>query len=132
MAVSGNRWYGAGMPRHQERIDALIWTVELWEIAKRFSNHVALENPVSVIFKNLDAPVQYIQPWQFGHGETKKTGLALHNLPPLKPTRLVCGREQKVWKMGPSPTRKRDRSKTYDGIAQAIVEQWGPLIHERR
>ena len=81
MAVSGNRWYGENMPLNQKRLDAIEWTVNLWETAKKNCNHVVLENPVSVIFKYLDAKVQYVQPWQFGHGETKKTGFALHNVP---------------------------------------------------
>jgi len=130
MAVSGNRWYGKGMPRHRERVDALSWTMKLWELTKKQSDMATLENPVSVIFKYLGDPVQYIQPWQHGHGETKKTGLALFNLPPIKPTHIVTGREQRVWKMAPSPTRKRDRSKTFDGIASAIVSQWGPLVSD--
>lgn len=128
MAVSGNRWYGRGMPKNSERIGAISWTLKLWQLAKECSHRVALENPVSVIFKHLDAPVQYVQPWQFGHGETKKTGFALHNLPPLEPTNIVEGREQRIWKMGPSPNRKRDRSETYPGIADAVVSQWGPLL----
>lgn len=123
MAVSGNRWYGKDMPMHQKRLDAVEWTLKLWEEAKKHSNKVALENPVSVIFKHLPN-VQYIQPWQFGHGETKKTGLALHNLPRLKPTNIVAGREQRVWKMPPGENRKRDRSKTFQGIADAFAEQW--------
>ncbi len=123
MAVSGNRWYGCGMPRHAERIAAIEWTLNLWDTAKEWGDGVALENPVSVIFKYLDN-VQYIQPWQFGHGETKKTGLALHNLKPLTPTNIVEGREQRIWKMAPSPTRKRDRSATFPGIADAFATQW--------
>jgi len=132
MAVSGNRWYGRGMPMHEKRITAVQNTAWLWELSKHNAPRVALENPVSVIFKHLDAPVQYVQPWQFGHGETKKTGFALHNLPPLKSTKLVCGREQRVWKMPPGPNRKRDRSKTYEGIADAIVSQWGRVIMEAK
>jgi len=124
IAVSGNRWYGVGMERHDERVEAVDWTLRLWELAKRRAIRVALENPVSVIFSHLPN-VHYVQPWQFGHGETKKTGFALHNLNPLKPTNIVEGREQRVWKMGPSPTRKRDRSKTFQGIADACAEQWG-------
>jgi hypothetical protein len=127
MAVSGNRWYGKGMPHHAKRINQVEWTVILWETAKQYSKQVALENPGSVIFPRLrkaGAVVQYIQPWQHGHGETKKTGFALHNLERLEPSNIVEGREQKVWKMSPSPNRKRDRSKTYDGIAAAIVDQW--------
>lgn len=124
MAVSGNRWYGVGMPLHDKRIASVDWTVRLWEKAKAYGYCVALENPVSVIFRHIPA-TQYIQPWQFGHGETKKTGLALHNLPQLKPTNIVDGRDQRVWKMAPGANRKRDRSKTFDGIAVAMAEQWG-------
>lgn len=124
LAVSGNRWYGRGMPRHQERLDALAWTLDLWELAKERADSVAMENPVSVLFTGMDN-VQYIQPWQFGHGETKKTGLALHNLPPLQPTNIVEGREQRVWKMPPSEDRWKQRSTTFQGIADAMAEQWG-------
>lgn len=124
MAVSGNRWYGRGTPMHYKREQAIAWTVGLWELAKQHSDKVALENPVSVIFQYLNAPVCYVQPYEHGHGETKKTGFALHNLEPLKPTNVVEGREQRIWKMPPSPTRKRDRSQTFPGIAQAVVMQW--------
>lgn len=128
MALSGNRWYGKGMIYHHKRIEAVNWTVKLWELAKKYSPRVSLENPASVIFpvlKKLGAKVQYVQPWQHGHGETKKTGFALHGLEPLEPTNIVEGREQRIWKMAPSPTRKRDRSETYLGIALACVNQWG-------
>ena len=125
MAVSGNRWYGRGMPLHHKREQAIVWTVRLWELAKRHSNRAALENPVSVIFQHLNAPVFYLQPHDHGHGETKKTGFALHNLEPLKPTNKVEGREQRIWKMPPSETRKRDRSQTLPGVAQAVVHGWG-------
>lgn len=79
LCVSGNRWYGAGMPKHRERLKAAIWTQKFWNIAKRKAHRVCFENPVGVLPKLTDmgAP-QYIQPWQFGHGETKKTGLWLH------------------------------------------------------
>lgn len=123
MAVSGNRWYGKGMIHHHKRLQAIEWTLKLWELAKKNSDMVALENPVSVIFPHLDN-VHYVQPWEFGHGETKKTGFALHGLEPLQPTNIVNGREQRVWKMPPSATRKRDRSKTFAGIAKAMVSQW--------
>ena len=123
MAVSGNRWYGKGMPYNDKRLAAVDWTIALWDMAVKHSNKVALENPVSVIFSYLPN-VHYIQPWQFGHGETKKTGFSLHNLPPLEPTNIVEGREARVHRMAPSPTRKRDRSQTYEGIAKAIVDQW--------
>ena len=122
LAVSGNRWYGSGMPLHQERLEAIAWTVDLFEIAKSSAMMVALENPVGVLPMQAS---QYIQPWEFGHGETKKTGLWLHNLPPLTPTDEVLGRENRVWKMAPSADRKEKRSITYLGIADAMAEQWG-------
>ena len=125
MAVSGNRWYGSGMPRHNERTESIQWTVRLWELTKQHSKRAALENPVSVIFQHLEYDkLQYVQPWMFGHGETKRTGFALHNLPELKPTNIVDGRDQRIWKMPPSKNRKRDRSQTYTGIANAIAEHW--------
>lgn len=124
MAVSGNRWYGKGTAKHHERIEAVKWTIDLWSLAKMYSLRVALENPVSVIFSHIPN-VHYIQPWYFGHGETKKTGIALHNLMPLEPTNIVDGREQRIWRMGPGRNRKRDRSETYQGIADAMADQWG-------
>jgi hypothetical protein len=126
MAVSGNRWYGKGMPENHKRIQAVKWTVKMWETIKLQSERSVLENPVSVIFSEPELwNPQYIQPWQFGHGETKRTGLKLRNLPRLKPTKIVAGREHRVWKMPPSVNRKCLRSKTFPGIAKAMAEQWG-------
>lgn len=124
LAVSGNRWYGEGMPRNREREFARLWTMRLFQKAVLYANKgVCLENPVGVL--DLGVKPQYIQPWQFGHGETKKTGLWLAGLPPLIPTNIVDGREQRIWKMPPSATRQRDRSETYQGIAEAMADQWG-------
>ena len=127
MAVSGNRWYGKGMPMHDKRLKQIEWTLKLWELANNNGHYVALENPVSVIFSHLPN-VNYIQPYEHGHGETKKTGFCLDNLPPLKPSNIVEGREPRIWKMAPGINRKRDRSETYAGIAKAIVNQWGILL----
>ncbi len=127
MAVSGNRWYGRNMPKHQRRLDAIAWTLDLWNLAKKHTPRLALENPVSVIFSFLDN-VHYLQPWQHGHGETKKTGFACFNLPALVPSHIVPGREHKIWNMAPSRNRKRDRSQTYQGVAEAIVSQWGRFL----
>lgn len=121
ICVSGNRWYGKGMPQHSERLEAIEWTMALWELAKQHSPSVAMENPVGVLPMKA---TQYIQPWQYGHGETKKTGLWLHGLGPLEPTNIVEGREQRVWKMGPSPDRWKKRSKTYQGVADAMAQQF--------
>lgn len=122
LAVSGNRWYGRGMPKHSERVEAIRWTVRLWNYAKANAVRVCMENPVGVLPMK---PTQYIQPWEFGHGETKKTGLWLENLRPLLPTDIVDGREQKIWKMPPSKDRAKLRSLTYQGVADAMADQWG-------
>ena len=124
LAVSGNRWYGRGMPKHQERLDSIAWTMVLFDLCKEYADRVAMENPVGVL------PIkasQYIQPWQFGHGETKKTGLWLHNLPDLVPTDVVEGREQRIWNLPPSADRWKIRSETYQGIADALAAQYSVL-----
>jgi len=86
---------------------------------------IALENPISIISSHIRPPDQIIQPWQFGHGETKATCLWLKNLPLLKPTNVVAGREQRIFKMPPSPYRWKERSRTFTGIAEAMARQWG-------
>lgn len=127
MTVSGNRWYGRGTPGHEKRLRQIACPRDLWLLAKRHARvGCALENPVSMIWKEIGRP-QYVQPWMFGHGETKKTGILTDRLPPLVPTKVVAGREPRVWKMAPGPTRKRDRSETYQGIADAMAAQWGVL-----
>jgi hypothetical protein len=131
MAVSGNRHYAKGTPGYEKRQKAIEWTLALWDLALKKAKRVCLENPVSTIFPYLrkrGANVQYIQPHQFGHGETKNTGLALYNLPELEPTDEVEGREQRIWKMPPGPNRKRDRSETFDGISEAMADQWGIFL----
>jgi len=86
--------------------------------------HIAIENPIGIISTRIRKPDQIIQPWQFGHGETKATCLWLTNLPLLKPTNIVEGREARIHKMAPSPDRWKERSRTYEGIAQAMADQW--------
>ena len=86
---------------------------------------IALENPVSIISSKVGHPDQVIQPWQFGHGETKATCLWLKNLPKLRPTNPVAGRENRVHREPPGPDRWMRRSKTYEGIAEAMADQWG-------
>lgn len=120
IAVSGNGTYANSIERREGL--AFVARLMMANIPR-----IAIENPVGIISTWIRKPDQYIQPWQFGHGETKKTGLWLQNLPLLVPTNLVAGREQRVWRMAPSPTRSRDRSRTYPGIAQAMAEQWGSL-----
>jgi hypothetical protein len=123
ISLSGNRWY-AGTEYRQQAAE-FIWRV--WNIPVA---RLALENPKGQINTYLpDMPTpQYIQPWQFGHGETKETGLWLRGLPPLVPTDIVDGREGRVWRMAPGPDRQRERSKTYPGIAKAMANQWSEFI----
>ena len=122
LAVSGARWFKDKVP--EQRL-ALQFVRDIIDAMDAHSKAWALENPVSIISTRIRKASQYIQPWQFGHGETKKTGLWLHNLPKLKPTDIVEGREPRVWKMPPSEDRWKERSKTYQGIADAMAEQWG-------
>ena len=86
---------------------------------------IALENPVSIISSQIRKPDQVIHPWQFGHGETKATCLWLKGLPKLVPTNVVEGRENRVHRMPPSTDRWKLRSTTYQGIADAMADQWG-------
>jgi hypothetical protein len=115
--VSGNKHY-AGTQKRQDGIEFFRLFLEA-PIPK-----ICVEHPVSVISTAIRPPDQYIQPWQFGHGETKKTGLWLKNLPKLVPTNVVEGREPKIHKMPPSEDRGYLRSITYQGIADAMAEQW--------
>ena len=93
---------------------------------------VAVENPImhrhaKERIAGYHAPAQTIQPWQFGHGETKATCLWLRGLPNLVPTNVVEGREQRVFRLPPSPDRWKERGRTYPGIADAMASQWGDL-----
>lgn len=136
ICVSGNRWYGKGQPHHHKRIEALKWTAKLIELAQLKSLHVAVENPVGVLSSEWGPASQYIQPWQFGHEEMKKTGLWLSpGLPTLEPTDILTPpdpiedreeymRWQKVWRMAPGPNRGKERSRFFTGIAKAMAEQW--------
>jgi hypothetical protein len=136
MAVCGNSTYGAGMPKHQERIDALKWSLRVWDFACHYSDRVAMENPASVLFPMLraerGADVQYVQPYQFGHLEQKKTGFALHGLPRLKETHNVYAEMMKLPKhvrervhyMSPGKDRAKERARFYAGFADAMANQW--------
>lgn len=127
LAVSGARHFAAKIAdgRQQRALDF----VQLLLDAPIRS--IALENPISVISSKIRKPDQIIQPWQFGHGETKATCLWLKNLPRLQPTNIVEGREQRIWKMPPSADRWKLRSTTFEGIAQAMADQWGSVNEER-
>jgi len=92
---------------------------------------IAIENPVGVMSTYYRKPDQIIQPWQFGHGETKKTCLWLKGLPLLRPTEIVEGREQRIWRMPPGPDRQKNRAKTFSGVARAMAEQWAGKAEPR-
>ena len=119
LAVSGARWF---KDKQKEQAEALDFVRFLLNAPIPM---IALENPISVISTKIRKPDQIIQPWQFGHGETKATCLWLKGLPPLLPTNVVEGREAKVHRMPPGPDRWKDRSRTYQGIADAMATQWG-------
>lgn len=119
LAVSGARWFKEKRIKQEE---ALKFVKTLMDAP---IPHIAVENPISVISTKIRKPDQIIQPWMFGHGETKTTCLWLKNLPLLKPTNVVEGREGRVWKESPSPDRWKNRSRTYRGIAEAMAAQWG-------
>lgn len=119
LAVSGSRWF-----KFKQKEQALALDFVRLLMAAPIDK-IALENPISVISSKIRKPDQIIQPWQFGHGETKATCLWLKNLPKLQPTNIVSGREPKVHRMPPSEDRWKLRSKTYQGIADAMADQWG-------
>ncbi len=119
LAVSGARWF---KDRQREQQEALAFVAALMaaDIPR-----IAIENPVSVISTHIRKPDQIIQPWQFGHGETKATCLWLKGLTPLVPADIVGGRSDRIHKLPPSPDRWKLRSATYQGIADAMATQWG-------
>lgn len=119
LAVSGARWF---KDKQIEQAEALLFVKMLMDAPIK---RIAIENPISIISSKIRKPDQIIQPWMFGHGETKATCLWLKNLPKLTPTNVVDGREPRVHRIPPSPDRWKLRSTTYQGIADAMADQWG-------
>lgn len=120
LAVSGARWFKEKREsgEQQKSIDFFM----------QFANYngvIAIENPIGIMSSIYRKPDQIVQPWQFGHGETKATCLWLKGLPLLRPTDIVNGREQRIWRMPQGTERAKLRSKTFPGIARAMAEQWG-------
>jgi hypothetical protein len=122
LAVSGARWWKDKVVEQQEALD-FVRLLMSTNIA-----HWAIENPVSRISTAIRKPDQIIQPWQYGHGETKTTCLWTHDLPDLRPTNVVEGRVPRVHRMPEGPNRWRERSRTYPGIAEAMATQWGRYV----
>tara|TARA_R110000823_G_scaffold181568_3_gene313888 strand:+ start:130 stop:729 length:600 start_codon:yes stop_codon:yes gene_type:complete len=133
LTVAGNSTYGEGQPKYAERLASVEWTVDLWKAMKYASPRVCMENPVGVLRRlgGMHAP-QFVQPYQFGHMEQKKTGLFLHGLPNLQETHNVYDKmiklprnlRERLHYLPPSPDRWKIRSTTYQGIADAMAEQW--------
>jgi site-specific DNA-cytosine methylase len=123
LAVSGARHFAEKVAdgRQQEAVEFFM------ALARAPIPRIAIENPVCIMSSKWRKPDQTIQPWQFGHGETKATCLWLKGLPKLRPTCIVAGREARVHKMPPSPDRWKLRSTTFQGIAEAMADQWSDL-----
>lgn len=127
ICCSGQQWFYRGLKDPDLREQGADFFMQF---VNADCPKIAIENPVGVMSSRYRKPDQIIQPWQFGHGETKKTCLWLKGLPLLRPTDIVDGRYPRVWKMPPSPDRSKLRSKTYPGIAKAMAEQWAGDIRE--
>jgi len=121
LSASGARWFADKRRdgRQQSGIDFFML------LANAPINKIVLENPIGVMSTHYRKPDQIIQPWQYGHGETKATCLWLKGVNPLQPTNIVEGREPRMWKLPPSVDRAKIRSQTYQGIADAMANQWG-------
>lgn len=119
LACSGARWF---KDKAQEQREAIDFFKRLADCA---IPKIAIENPIGIMSSHYRKPDQIIQPWQFGHGETKATCLWLKNLPTLQSTNIVEGREARIHNMPPSKDRWKLRSITYQGIADAMADQWG-------
>lgn len=121
LSVSGARHFDA--KRQDGRQQAAVSFFMM--LAKADIPRIAIENPVCIMSSLWRKPDQTLQPWQFGHGETKATCLWLKGLPPLVPTNIVEGREARVHRMAPGPDRWKERSRTFEGVADAMAAQWG-------
>jgi hypothetical protein len=131
LTISANKWYKdqperksgtlVGEKRRQARKDAIDFFMKLYNCS---IEKIAIENPIGVMSTEFRKPDQVLQPWMFGHGETKATCLWLKNLPKLKPTNIVDGRQQRLHYLSPSKDRAKLRSKTFPGIAEAMAHQW--------
>lgn len=122
LAVSGARWFKQRQKEQKEAIEFFM------SLVNAPIDKICIENPISIMSTKYRKPDQIVQPWMFGHGETKSTCLWLKNLPKLIPTKIVSGREGRVWKEPPSKNRWKKRSRTYTGIAEAMGKQWGDTV----
>lgn len=119
LAASGARWWKDKKEVQKDAIDFVLW------LKDAPIEHIAIENPIGILSTVWRKPDEIIQPWMFGHGESKATCLWLKNVPELVPTEIVLGRTQRLYRLPPSPDRWKERSRTYEGIAKAMATQWG-------
>lgn len=119
LSCSGARWFKNKQEEQRQAIYFFMLFANL-KIKKK-----AIENPIGIMSTRYRKPDQIIQPWMFGHGETKATCLWIEGLPLLIPTNIVEGREHRIHKMAPGPDRWKERSRTFPGIAEAMASQWG-------
>ncbi len=124
LCSSGARWFDQKRKNGCQK-SAIDFFMMFVNVAMSQCRNVAIENPIGIMSTVYRKPDQIIQPWMFGCGETKATCLWLQNLPLLVPTMIMSDRKQRIWKMSPSQERGKLRSKTYQGIAEAMAEQWG-------
>lgn len=132
LTVAANKWmkpeWAWKYPtRPQDREAAVSFFMAMYNAPVE---RVCVENPICIMSTRFRKPDQVVQPWMFGHGETKATCLWLKNLPKLKPTNIVEGRVQRVWLMPPGPDRWKERSRTFEGIAKAMAIQWGNPVYQ--
>lgn len=125
LASSGARWFKEKR-ESGEQDDAINFFYWIIENCSKYSK-LCIENPIGIMSTKYRKPDQIIQPWMFGHGETKATCLWLYGLPPLEPTNIVPGRGNKIHKMPGGNNQAKNRSRTFQGIADAMAEQWGGL-----
>ena len=125
LSVSGAAWFKDKQMDGRQQSGVSFFM----QLAKAGIPMIAIENPVCIMSSMWRKPDQTIQPWQFGHGETKATCLWLKGLQHLQPTNIVEGREQRIHNLPPSDDRWKIRSQTFQGIADAMADQWGGLYH---
>jgi hypothetical protein len=135
LTVSANKWYKdqpprksgtlVGEQRRKARIEAIKFFIDLYNCG---IPKIAIENPIGVMSSEFRKPDQVLQPWMFGHGETKATCLWLKNLPKIIATNVVDGREQRLHRLSATKDRAMIRSKTFPGIAAAMANQWGEYL----
>jgi hypothetical protein len=119
LSISGARWFHLKVDQQEEALSFVRFLMDAP------IERIAIENPVSVISSRIRRPDQIIQPWMFGHGETKATCLWLKGIPKLNAVNVVDGRDNRIHWMPPGKNRWKERSRTYPGIAAAMASQWG-------